>query len=75
MKFQVDDDRYLINKGSVTIDGVSLTVVDPKDNVFETAIIPFTHRHTSLGALQPGDKVNIEFDVIARYVERLLNLR
>lgn len=64
--------RYLIDKGSVTIDGISLTVVRPEGDTFETWIIPHTLANTNLGTRQPGDKVNLEFDVIAKYVERLL---
>lgn len=62
---------YLVEKGSVTVDGVSLTVVEPLDDGFTVAIIPHTSAVTTLGARQPGDLVNIEVDVIAKYVERL----
>lgn len=65
--------RYLVEKGSVTVDGVSLTVVQPTDDGFTVAIIPHTAEVTSLGTKQPGDLVNIEVDVIAKYVERLLS--
>lgn len=64
-------DRYLIDKGSVTVDGISLTVVEPKGRQFDTWIIPHTLEHTNLKGLAVGDKVNLEFDVIAKYVERL----
>lgn len=64
--------RYLIDKGSVTIDGISLTVVRPEGDTFETWIIPHTLANTNLGTRKPGDRVNLEFDVIAKYVERLL---
>ena len=63
---------YLVEKGSVTVDGVSLTVVKPLDDGFTVAIIPHTAGVTSLGAKRPGDLVNIEVDVIAKYVERML---
>jgi riboflavin synthase len=63
---------YLVEKGSVTVDGVSLTVVKPLDDGFTVAIIPHTAAVTSLGAKRPGDLVNIEVDVIAKYVERML---
>jgi riboflavin synthase len=64
--------RYLVEKGSVTVDGVSLTVVDALDDGFTVAIIPHTSAVTTLGAKRPGDLVNIEVDVMAKYVERLM---
>ena len=64
--------RYLVEKGSVTVDGVSLTIVQPLDDGFTVAIIPHTADVTTLGAKQPGDLVNIEVDVMAKYVERLV---
>lgn len=63
--------RYLVEKGSVTVDGVSLTVVDVLDDGFTVAIIPHTSAVTTLGIRRPGDLVNVEVDVIAKYVERL----
>lgn len=63
---------YLVEKGSVTVDGVSLTIVEPLDDGFTVAIIPHTASVTTLGSKRPGDLVNIEVDVIAKYVERLL---
>jgi riboflavin synthase len=63
---------YLVEKGSVTVDGVSLTVVDPLPDGFTVAVIPHTAAVTTLGAKRPGDIVNIEVDVIAKYVERML---
>ncbi len=67
--------RYLVEHGSVTVDGVSLTVASLTDAGFEVSLIPETLERTTLGSLQPGDKVNLEFDVIARYVERLLGFK
>jgi riboflavin synthase len=64
--------KYLIEKGSVAVDGISLTVVAPDDRTFEVWIIPHTLEMTHLADLQPGDPVNLEFDLIAKYVERLL---
>jgi riboflavin synthase len=64
--------RYLVEKGSVTVDGVSLTVVDALDDGFTVAIIPHTAEVTTLGAKRPGDLVNLEVDVMAKYVERLV---
>ena len=65
--------RYLVEKGSVTVDGVSLTVVDPAPDGFTVAVIPHTAEVTTLGAKGPGDRVNIEVDVMAKYAERLLD--
>ena len=61
-----------IEKGSITINGVSLTVVDSEINTFSVAIIPYTYEHTTFKQLQKGDVVNLEFDVIGKYVKRLL---
>lgn len=63
---------YLVEKGSVTVDGVSLTIVAPLDDGFTVAIIPHTSSVTTLGSKKPGDLVNIEVDVIAKYVERMI---
>jgi riboflavin synthase len=62
--------RLLIDKGSVCVNGVSLTVVNPTDTTFSVAIIPFTFEHTTFKHLRVGDLVNIEFDVIGKYLER-----
>jgi len=64
--------RYLVEHGSVTVDGVSLTVASLTDAGFEVSLIPETLERTTLGSTHPGDTVNLELDVIARYVERLL---
>ena len=61
-----------VNKGSICINGISLTVVDSFPDAFSVAIIPYTWEHTNLGALTPGDQVNLEFDVIGKYVARIL---
>lgn len=65
--------RYLVEKGSIAVDGVSLTVNELKGDVFTVNIIPFTAGVVSLTLKRPGDRVNLEFDVIGKYVERLLN--
>lgn len=65
--------RYVAKKGSVCIDGVSLTVNEVDVNRFSVCLIPHTLEITTLGLLQPGDEVNIEVDLIARYLERLVN--
>lgn len=67
--------RFLVGKGSVTVDGVSLTVAALRDEVFAVALIPFTLDRTTLGDVRPGDPVNLEADVIAKYVLRLLEAR
>jgi len=64
--------RYVVEKGSITVDGVSLTVVRPLDDGFTVAVIPHTADITTLGVRAPGDLVNIEVDVMAKYVERLV---
>jgi riboflavin synthase len=63
--------RYVVEKGSITVDGVSLTVVDAGGGEFSVALIPTTKELTTLGVLGPGDEVNIEVDVLAKHVERL----
>jgi riboflavin synthase len=67
--------RYLVEKGSVTVEGVSLTVAALTDDGFAVALIPHTLAVTTLGALTAGDQVNLEVDVLAKYVERLLASR
>ncbi|MFB7553114.1 riboflavin synthase [Streptomyces sp. NPDC056154] len=64
--------RYVVEKGSITVDGVSLTVVDAGPDYFTISLIPTTLALTTLGIKGPGDPVNLEVDVIAKYVERLL---
>jgi riboflavin synthase len=64
--------RYVVAKGSIAVDGVSLTVVDVADHTFTVSLIPETLARTTLGIKQPGDPVNLEVDVVAKYVERLL---
>ncbi|MCK0146788.1 riboflavin synthase [Arenibacter sp. F26102] len=64
-----------IEKGSITIDGTSLTVVDSQKDSFSVAIIPYTYEHTRFGNYNVGTRVNLEFDVIGKYVSRLLELR
>jgi riboflavin synthase len=64
--------RYLVDKGSITVDGVSLTVVSAGEDSFTVSLIPETLARTTLGVRQPGEPVNLEVDVIAKYVERLL---
>ena len=65
-------DRYLVDKGSITVDGISLTVVTAADGKFSVSLIPETLARTTLGLNQPGDVVNLEVDVIAKYVEKMV---
>jgi riboflavin synthase len=67
--------RYCIVKGSITVDGISLTINDVTEKGFSVAIIPHTAKVTTLGLKQPGDTVNLESDLIGKYVERLLQER
>jgi riboflavin synthase len=68
-------DRYIIEKGSITVDGISLTVNSCQTGQFSVSIIPHTMKMTTLGSLRAGNKVNIEVDVIGKYVEKLLSPR
>ncbi|MFI5182816.1 MAG: riboflavin synthase [Vicinamibacteria bacterium] len=70
-----DLERYLVHKGSVAVDGISLTVAALVPGAFTVALIPYTLEHTNLAAARPGDTLNIEVDVIAKHVERLLALQ
>jgi riboflavin synthase len=67
--------RYVVDKGSITVDGVSLTVVEAREDAFTIALIPTTLELTTLGRKQAGDPVNLEVDVVAKYVERLIGAR
>jgi riboflavin synthase len=67
--------RYVVEKGSITVDGISLTVVEAAADYFTVSLIPTTLALTTLGIKQPGDPVNLEVDVLAKYVERLLGDR
>ena len=75
--FEYDENlnNITIEKGSITVNGVSLTVVNSKKNEFSVAIIPYTHEHTNFKDFKIGTKINLEFDVIGKYVTRLNQLR
>ncbi len=73
--YQPGNDRVTVEKGSITVDGVSLTVVDSGSDNFSVTIIPYTFKHTRFKDYERGTVVNIEFDVIGKYVARLLELR
>ncbi|MGE0568495.1 MAG: riboflavin synthase, partial [Bacteroidia bacterium] len=72
-EYAPNQNHFTVEKGSITINGVSLTVVNSKDNSFSVHIIPFTLEHTNFKTLKIGDKVNLEFDIIGKYVSKLLN--
>ncbi len=74
-EFEYNSPHVTVNKGSITINGVSLTVVQSRKGFFSVCIIPYTYEHTSFKQLKVGDEVNLEFDIIGKYVERLLSER
>ncbi len=70
--FEYSSDDVTVEKGSVTVNGTSLTVVDSEDTRFSVCIIPFTYEHTNFHTLQVGDRINLEFDILGKYVSKLL---
>ena len=77
--FEYESDKELarkgyitVDKGSVTVNGVSLTVCEPTDNSFKVAIIPYTHDNTNFHRIEKGTKVNIEFDILGKYLARIM---
>jgi riboflavin synthase len=77
VRFETDPEllRYVVEKGSIALDGVSLTVIEIGDSWFTVSLIPESLERTNLGAAGPGTKVNVEVDVLAKYVERLIGGR
>lgn len=71
-EYEAGTGNITVEKGSICINGVSLTVVNSRDNQFSVAIIPYTYEHTNLQYIRPGDTVNLEFDIIGKYVAKLL---
>lgn len=71
-RYRPGPDHVLVDKGSICINGVSLTVVEPRGDQFSVAIIPYTWEHTNFKTLRPGDTVNLEFDIIGKYVAQYL---
>ncbi|MBS1595949.1 MAG: riboflavin synthase [Bacteroidetes bacterium] len=67
--------NIIVEKGSICINGVSLTAFDAVDDRFKVAIIPYTYEHTNIHEVQPGTKVNLEFDIVGKYVARLMNFK
>jgi riboflavin synthase len=64
-----------VEKGSVTVNGISLTVVNSKDDSFQVAIIPYTYDHTNFHAIKVGTVINLEFDIIGKYLSRLASYK
>ncbi len=71
-EFDVKNTKYLVDKGSITINGISLTVVKPSKNSFKTYIIDETYKRTNFQYLEVGSQVNIEYDILSKYLERLI---
>ncbi|MEL6134109.1 MAG: riboflavin synthase [Bacteroidota bacterium] len=71
-RFDPQHQHLLVDKGSVTINGVSLTVVDAREDRFSVTIIPYTYAHTNFHQLQVGDQVNLEFDVLGKYIAKMM---
>ncbi len=70
--YEPGEGRITVEKGSVAVNGVSLTVVNSKEDGFEVAIIPYTYEHTNFHTFKPGSVVNIEFDIIGKYITKLM---
>ncbi len=73
-EFEPTDEHLVVDKGSICINGVSLTVVNPTEKGFSVAIIPYTHEHTTFRHLKAGDRINLEFDVIGKYIAKYVKL-
>jgi len=74
-EYDADKENITVEKGSITINGVSLTVVNSQPNKFSVCIIPYTYEHTNFKTLQVNHKVNLEFDIVGKYVARLFQLK
>ncbi|HYF29759.1 MAG TPA: riboflavin synthase [Chitinophagaceae bacterium] len=74
-EFPAEFGAYIIEKGSISLNGISLTVFNVTGHQFEVAIIPYTYHHTNIWLVEPGDKVNVEFDMIGKYVKRMMEQR
>ena len=71
-EYDVTKGNLTVEKGSICVNGISLTVINSKDNSFSVAIIPYTYEHTNLQQVQVGNKVNLEFDIIGKYVAKMM---
>ena len=76
MTFEIPytESKYVVYKGSIAVNGISLTVADIRDNIFTIAVIPHTYQNTTLNTLKSGDFVNIETDILGRYIEKFLSV-
>ncbi|MCU0359335.1 MAG: riboflavin synthase [Bacteroidia bacterium] len=74
-EYPAKNEHITVDKGSITVNGVSLTVVSPGTNSFKVFIIPYTFEHTNFKTLKPGSSVNLEFDIIGKYAAKLLTMR
>ncbi len=74
-EYEFNEARVTVEKGSICINGVSLTVFNSTKNTFSVAIIPYTYENTSMSQIKPGDRVNLEFDIIGKYVAKLLSFK
>ena len=74
-EFDPKHQNLIVDKGSVCINGTSLTIVSPNQNSFKVAIIPYTFEHTNFNQIKPGTSVNIEFDILGKYVAKMMNNR
>ena len=72
LRIKVDDDKLISQKGSIAVNGVSLTVQDVRDNIFAVSLVQHTLQTTTLGGLRAGDRVNIEYDLLLRYLQNLI---
>lgn len=72
-RYDASKGNVTVEKGSICVNGISLTVVNSREDRFSVAIIPYTYEHTNLHTVKPGNTVNLEFDIIGKYVARLLN--
>lgn len=72
-RFEYQNPGITVEKGSVTVSGISLTVVDSADQKFSVAIIPYTYEHTIMQYIQEGSTVNIEFDIVGKYIQKILS--
>ncbi|MBE7439634.1 MAG: riboflavin synthase [Spirochaetales bacterium] len=75
LELSPDSAHLVVGRGSIAVNGISLTVADLKPHEFTVAIIPYTYQHTNMSALQVGSKVNLEFDILGKYLDRWISLR
>jgi riboflavin synthase len=72
-RYPAQDKHLMVNKGSICINGVSLTVVEPEEDTFSVAIIPYTFENTNFRTMEAGDKINLEYDILGKYIARYLD--